>query len=86
MPNFRKKSSQNFLEKCSAIVTLLQLKVWNSLEQFGTEIFFLLKIDIHSAKEGANKKRPQHRSTMYCSFIPAPLRNLSIKHIIVVLY
>ena len=55
-----------------------------SLELFSRNLRedFFLKIGIHSAKVGT-KKAPNIGE---CNFIPAPLRSLATKQVIVVLY
>ena len=80
MPIFKKKSSRRFLGESSKhfiVVTLLQWKVWNFLPEISTKIFSWKLAYIVP-------KRPPNIEV--CNFIPAPLRALSIKQVIVVLY
>ena len=82
---FKKKSSRRFLGKSSkfSIVATL-LDTMKSLELFprNHRRDFFLKIGIHSAKV-YTKKAP---SILECNFIPAPLKSLAYKQVIIMLH
>ena len=83
-PIFKKKSLLRFLEKSHKLFIEVNVTTMKSLELFSRNLRkdFFLKIGILIAKV-YTKKVPNKE---VCDFIPVPLRTLSIKQVLVVLY